>query len=161
MKVTVQNETYGEIVYDENFFTGKKSISMGGVPLEKVSKKEFKMQDGESVAVTGSFLGGASIFVKGQTIQLSPKVKWYEIVLCILPILLTLTWGNIPALVAIVPIVGGAIGGAIGGFFSVLGLFCMRLVKPVWLKAIIAVASLAITFGICAGIGYAILSTIM
>lgn len=160
MKQTIQHETYGEILYEESVLSGKKSIAMGGVPLEKVSKKEFKMQDGTTVTVNGNFLLGATVNVKGETIGLFPKVKWYEIVLCILPLLLTLTWGNSTTLCAIIPVVGGAIGGAIGGIFSVLGLYGIRLVKPIWLKILIALVSLGATFGICVGIAYAILGAL-
>lgn len=159
MKTVIQHQTYGEIVYDESAWTGKKSLSIGGTQLEKISKKEFKMQDGSTVTVNGGFLQGASLSIKDETIPLMPRVKWYEIVLCILPLLLTLTWGNIPAMCAIIPIVGGAIGGGIGGLFSILGLWGMKSVKPIWLKIVIALGSFAVTFGICCGIGYAIVAT--
>lgn len=160
MKQTIQHEKYGEILYEESALSGKKTISMGGVPLEKISKKEFKMQDGTTATVNGNVLTGATLNVNGETITLSSKVKWYEIVLCIFPLLLTLIWGNSTALCEIVPVVGGAIGGAIGGMFSVLGLYGIRLVKPIWLKILIALAALGVTFGICAGIGYAIISAL-
>ncbi|MDE6200572.1 MAG: hypothetical protein K2M47_01650 [Clostridiales bacterium] len=160
MRTAVQHQTYGEIVYDESAWTGKKSVSIGGTPLQKISKKEFQMQDGSKVIANGGFLQGASLSINGETIALTPRVKWYEIVLCILPFLLTITWGNIPALCAIIPIVGGAIGGGIGGLFSVLGLWGMKSVKPIWLKIIIALASFAATFGICYGIGFAIVSAL-
>lgn len=158
MKTVVQHETYGEIVYDESAWTGRKALSIGGTPLEKLSKKEFKMQDGTTVTVTGNFLYGSNLDIKGESIALTPKIKWYEILLCIFPLLLTLIWGNSRALCAIIPIVGGAIGGAIGGLFSMLGLFGIKSVKPIWLKILIAFASFAITFGICYGIGFAIVT---
>lgn len=160
MKVLIDDEVYGEIFYEESFWTGRKSLTINGVSLLKISKKQFRMSDGSTATVSGGFLQGACLNVNGETIRLTPKLKWYEIVLCIWPIILTLTWGNIPALCAIVPIVGGAIGGGIGGLFSVLGLYFIRSVEPLWLKIVIAIASLAITFGICCGIGYALLSAL-
>lgn len=160
MKITVRHENYGEIHYEENFWTGSKSITIGGTALEKISKKEFKLQDGSVATVSGGFLQGACLNINGEAIRLIPKLKWYEIVLCVLPFILAVTWGNIPAAVAIVPLVGGAIGGAIGGLFSVLALFGMRSVKPIWLKILIAIACLGVTFGICCGIGYAFLSIV-
>ena len=160
MKQTIQHETYGEILYEESFWLGKKSLSIGGVQLEKISKKDFKLQDGSFATINGGFLQGATLTLNGETIRLTPKIKWYEIVLCVLPFLLTLIWGNVPALCAIVPLVGGAIGGAIGAIFGVAGLYGMKSVKPIWLKIIIALASLAVTFGICCGLGYALLAII-
>ena len=160
MKTVIQHETYGEIVYDESAWTGKKSVSIGGAPLDKVSKKEFKMQDGTDVTVNGGFLQGASLDIKGEKIVLSPCVKWYEIVLYVLPFLFVVIWGNVPALCMIIPIVGGAIGGGISGLFSVLGLLGMKSVKPIWFKLLIGFASLAITIAVCYGIGVAILSAL-
>ena len=160
MKQIIKHETYGEIIYEESFWTGKKTVSIGGVQLEKISKKEFKLQDGSMVYINGGFLQGASLNIKGETVRLTPKIKWYEVVLCILPFILTLTWGNIPALCAIVPVIGGALGGAIGAIFSMGGLYAMRSVESVGLKIAIAIASFAITFGICCGLGYALLSAI-
>lgn len=158
MKTVIQHEAYGEIVYDESAWTGKKSLSIGGTPLEKLSKKEFKMQDGTTVTANGGFLQGASLDIKGETIALTPRVKWYEIVLCVLPFLFVMIWGNVTALVKIIPIVGGAIGGGISGLFGVLGLWGIKSVKPIWLKLLVALGCFAITFGICYGIGYAIVA---
>ncbi|MDE5593720.1 MAG: hypothetical protein K2I75_07295 [Clostridiales bacterium] len=160
MQTVIQHQTYGEIVYDESAWTGKKALSIGGTPLEKVSKREFKMQDGTTVTVNGGFLQGASLDVKGEKIEVTPRVKWYEIVLCMLPFLFVMIWGNVTALCKIIPIVGGAIGGGISGLCSVLGLWGMKSVKPIWLKLLIAFASFAVTFAVCYGIAIAILSAI-
>ncbi len=160
MKTVIQHQTYGEIVYDESAWTGKKAISIGGTPLEKLSKKEFKMQNGTTVTANGGFLQGASLDINGEKIEVIPRIKWYEIVLCVLPFLFVVIWGNVTALCRIIPIVGGAIGGGISGLFSVLGLWGMKSVRPTWLKILIGLGSFAVTFGICLGIGYAIVSAL-
>ena len=36
MNEKIQNEKYGEILYDENFWTGRKSLSVNGVPLNRI-----------------------------------------------------------------------------------------------------------------------------
>ena len=41
MKSVVQHEKYGNIIYEENFWTGKKTITIDGTRLEKASKTEF------------------------------------------------------------------------------------------------------------------------
>lgn len=158
MKQTIQHEKYGEILYNENFWTGKKSLSMNGAPLTKISKKEFQTANGVTGTITGSFLLGACLSIEGETIRLTPKITWYEIVLCILPFILIMIWGNVVALCQIVPVVGGAIGGAISGMLSVVSLFVMRSVKPVWAKILIGIGFVGATFGICCGIGFAIIS---
>lgn len=158
MKQTIQHEKYGEILYNENFWTGKKSLSMNGAPLTKISKKEFQTANGVTGTVTGSFLSGACLSIGGETIRLTPKITWYEIVLCLLPFILIMIWGNVVELCLIVPVVGGAIGGAISGMLSVVSLFVMRSVKPVWAKILIGIGFVGATFGICCGIGFAIIS---
>ncbi len=158
MKQIIQNEHYGEIVYDENFWTGKKSLSINGEQLQKVSKKEFKMSNGDLVSLTGSFFQGAVISINGETIRVVPTIKWYEIVLCIIPLILNVVWGNSVALCKIIPVVGGAIGGAINGAFAVLILAVLKSVKPIWLKILIAIAMTILSFAICYGIAMIILA---
>lgn len=41
MKVTVNHPVHGEIVFEENFWTGKKKLSVNGKKLQKVGKKTF------------------------------------------------------------------------------------------------------------------------
>ena len=157
MKETIQHERYGQILYDENFWTGKKSLSMGGVLLNKISRKEFQLPDGTIGTIKGTFLYGACLLINGESIRLTPKITWYEIVLCILPFLLVMVWGNTVALCKIIPIAGGAIGGAVSAILSCVGLYLMRSVKEVWAKILIGISAILVTFGICCGIGFAIL----
>ncbi len=156
MKQTIQHERYGEILYSENFWTGRKSLSFNGVPLTRISRKEFQTENDGTGTIKGSFLTGAYLSINGENIQLTPKIKWYEIVLCLLPFILIMVWGNSVALCKIVPVVGGAIGGGLSALLSFTGLFFMRSVKPVWAKILIALAAIGVTFGVCCGIGYAI-----
>ena len=64
--------------------------------------------------------------IDGETVQLSPKPKWYEVVLAVIPVAFLLTWGNVPALCAIFPVIGGAIGGALGAIGGFAGLGLMK-----------------------------------
>lgn len=160
MKQVVQHETIGEIVYEESAWTGKKTLTINGEQLQKKDKTTFVTNSGEQVALNGNFLKGASITVGGETIQIIPAVKWYEVVLSILPFLLIMIWGNVVELCLIVPVVGGAIGGLISGVFSVSNLIIIKRVDKIWLKVLISLGMLAATFGICCGIGYAIISAI-
>lgn len=158
MKQIIQNEHYGEIIYDENFWTGKKSLSVNGEQLEKVSKKEFIMSNGNLVPLTGSFLMGATISINGEKIRVVPAIKWYEIVLCIIPLILNIVWGNSVELCKIIPIVGGAIGGAINGAFAVIMLAVLKSIKPIWLKILVAIAMMILSFAICFGVAMIILA---
>ncbi len=157
MKSVVQSEKYGEIVYEESFWTGKKNVNINNQPLNKINKTTFQLPDGEQATVKGNFLYGSKLFIGQETITVTPPIKWYEIVLSLLPFLLIMVWGNVVALCEIVPVVGGAIGGAVSAMLSVLNVFFIKCVRPVWLKILITVAVTGVTFGICCGIGYAII----
>ncbi len=158
MQQTVMHDSIGKIEYNENFWTGKKTLSINDVPLQKISKKVFALPNGEQLSVCGNYLTGSYLQTATEKIRLTPSVTWYEIALSVLPFLLILVWGNVPALCRIVPVVGGAIGGAISAVFSFINLFIIKGIKSVWLKILISVCMLGATFLICYLIGLAILS---
>lgn len=158
MKQVVQNEKLGEIVYEESFWTGKKTVSVNGSQLEKISKNTFKTPDGETVELKGNFFQGATLNVESESVRVTPPIKWYEIVLSVLPFILIMIWGNSVALCKIIPVVGGAIGGLVSGLMCVLNCFVIKRINKIYLKILISLAVLIATFGICCGIGYAIVA---
>ena len=149
MKEIVQHSIYGEIVYNESFWTGKKALTINGVDAKPISKKEYMVNEKRAI-LKGSFLTGSMLLIEGETIQLSPKAKWYEIILAIIPFLFLLTWGNSASLCSVFPVVGGAIGGALGGVGAVISLFLMKTQKNPIVKTvvgiIVAVATILIAF---------------
>lgn len=144
MRKTIQHPVYGEIVYTENAWTGKKSLTINGIAATPITKKVFKIDD-KSVTIIGNDLMGASLFIDGEIISLSPKPKWYEFVLAILPLAFLLTWGNSVTLCSIFPVVGGAIGGALGGAASIISLCLMKKSKSPIIKVIIGIGALVAT----------------
>lgn len=116
--------------------------------------------DGEQVTLSGNFVRGVKITVANETIQLVPPVKWYEILLSILPFILVMVWGNSVELCKIVPIVGGAIGGGISGLMMFTNLIVIKRVNKLWLKILISLGMLVATFIICWAIACAILAAI-
>jgi hypothetical protein len=159
MKIIVTNEKYGEFVYEESFWTGKKELFLNGEKLEKSSKNVFLMNNGEVVYLKGNYLTGVKLTINSETFSLMSTLKWYDILLSLLPFLLIIIWGNSHSLNDIVLIVGGAgaiggaIGGGIGGMFGGLGiginLFLSRSIKNIWLKIAVAILITGITFLIC------------
>ncbi|MBP5209821.1 MAG: hypothetical protein J6125_03060 [Clostridia bacterium] len=143
MKQVIQNETYGKIVYEESFWTGKKKLSINDRPLTRMSKKSYVTPDGEQMILSGNFLSGAKISVGSQTIQLTPKVAWYEVLLSLLPFVFIMVWGNSVSLCSIFPIAGGAIGGLIGALFGVLNLSLIKNIEAVWLKIVLSLVLFA------------------
>ena len=157
MKVIVTNEKYGEFVYEESVWTGKKELFLNGEKLEKNSKNVFFMSNGDAVYLKGNSLSGVHITINGETFILLVALKWYDILLSLLPFILVLIWGNSRYLVNIVPIIGGVIGGGlgggIGGLFSGLGaainVFLSSNIKNIWLKIALTILVTGLTFLIC------------
>lgn len=146
MKVTVNHPVHGEIVFEENFWTGKKKLSVNGKKLQKVGKKTFAGEGDKTFFLEGNFLTGNRLQAGNEEIVLTPALKWYEVVLSVLPFLLILIWGNSVALCNIVPVVGGAIGGGMGAIFGMTNVMLIKSVKNVFLKILISLGITALTF---------------
>ncbi len=160
MKTTITHDGIGKIDYTESFWTGQKGLSINDTPLQKVDKNTFRTEDGQQVTLSGNNMSGVKLTMGEHTVQLVRAVTWYEIVLSILPFVLIMVWGNITALVKIVPVVGGVLGGAISAAMCVVNVFVIKNVKKVWLKVLISVAMLGATFLICYLIALIILAMV-
>ena len=163
MTATLNHSFYGDITYEESFWTGKRKISINGTALDKIDKKTFAFyRDGKPVyvSISGNFLTGTKLVIENTTVSVTPPAKWYELVCSISIFVLILVWGNSVALCSIVPIVGGAIGGGISGALGVTNLFVMKSIKNVWLKLLVWLGFLIGTFLICFAIGMAIVSAL-
>ncbi|PWM71586.1 MAG: hypothetical protein DBX59_08440 [Bacillota bacterium] len=158
MKSEVADKTYGNIAYEENFWTGKKTVAIDGVPLQKVSRKEFVTADGKTCVVKGSFFSGVALFFGVDRVQVLPPIKWYETALALLPFIFIMVWGNSVALCNIFPVVGGALGGGISGVCVALNMLFMRMVHNVFLKILIALGVTAGCIYICFQVATVILS---
>ena len=165
MKKTVNHEKYGEIVYTESNFSGATTLTINGKEVQKTGRKIFLLTVGDNppidVRLTGNFLVGATLEIENEKIVLTEKIKWYEIVLSVLPFMLIMIWGNSVALCRILPVVGGAIGGAIGGVFSFINLFVIKLISRVPLKILTTLAITFICFLICLLIGHFIVEVVL
>ena len=144
MKEYIQHPIYGEIVYNESFWTGKKALTINGVDAQPVSKKEFTAE-GKRLVITGSSLMGLKLQIDNDVVEISSKPKWYEIALAFLPLIFLLTWGNSTALCSVFPVVGGAIGGALGGIGSITSLLLMKKAKSLLTKTLIGIGAFAVT----------------
>ena len=140
------------------FGQARKNSSLEERNLQKSPKKTFQTNDGQILTLKGSYLSGVTLESNDIQVKLTPTVKWYEIVLSILPFILIMVWGNSVTLCTIIPVVGGAIGGAISGVAAVLNLFVIKGVNKVWLKILISVGVLILTFLICFLIALAIIA---
>ena len=150
MTIFAKHPDVGRIQYDENFWTGKKSLLINGEPLRKLDKFTYVLEsENKSVTLKGNFIVGVSIKVDNITITLSEKPKWYEMTLSMLILIINLVWGNNLLLLSIVPIVSGAIGGCICGGMIVACIAAMRNTDKVWLKILIGIGFNLASFFIC------------
>lgn len=144
MERHIQHPVYGEIIYNENFWSGKKTIKINGIEAKHVSKNTFEFEE-KRILIQGNDVMGVSMFIDHKIIQISPKPTWYEILFAVLPFAFLLIWGNSSALCAIFPVVGGAIGGALGGVASILSLTFIKRSPSVITKILIGIAAFVIT----------------
>ncbi len=161
MQVVVQHPILGAIVYEENYWTGKKKIAINGAFLTQSGRNTFLLQNGTEttqVMIKGNFLMGSKLFWNGEAIALVPATKWYEYALCLFAILFNILWGNSVALCSIVPIVGGAIGGGVSGLIAGLGLIFMKSYRSPLAKVAVGIGAFLVSFLVCCGMAFAILS---
>ena len=152
MKASTHHVGYGEIEYNENFWTGKRELAIGGQKLLKKKKNvyTFNSETGNlDCRIKGSFLTGATLHIDQDVIQLSESCKWYEIFCSVLIFAFVLIWGNVPSLCRIFPIVGGAIGGGISGLGACVSLFLMKRTKNAGLKLLVWLGMFVATILLC------------
>lgn len=158
------SEKYGNIVYEESFWTGKKSVKIDGVLLKSVNKNLFQLIQSEEkivVTLTGNFAKGATLNIGDEKYEISPKTLWYEYILFVLPFILIMVWGNSVVLCSIIPVVGGAIGGAISGGMGVVSLSLMKRQSNPLVKVLVGIGMLVAIFVICAVLGFAIMASLV
>lgn len=163
MKKVILHPTYGEIVYEEGFWSGKRAFTVNGAAMRKVSKDTYTFIVGEeSVQATlkSNMLAGAFLDICGEKVWIISKPKWYDWLLSFLPFAIIMLWGNSAQLCSIVPVAGGAIGGALGGAGLVITMFNVREKRGVK-KILTALLATLITFTIGAALGYAIVFAFM
>ena len=152
MKASTHHVGYGQIEYNENFWTGKRELAIGGQKLLKKKKNvyTFNSETGNlDCRIKGSFLTGATLHIDQDVIQLSEPCKWYEIFCSVLIFAFVLVWGTVPSLCRIFPIVGGAIGGGISGLGACVSLFLMKRTKNAGLKLLVWLGMFVATILLC------------
>ena len=163
MRNEVTHNKLGNIVYEENFFNGKKSLIVNGNVLHQRSETVFVEVDEEKeieYQVTGNFAAGVVVKAKGVSVQVVPKTPGYEYLIYFFPLILVLIWSSIKELCDVVPLVGGLIGGAISGAISFAALVLAKCKKNMLTKIGISLAATAIAFAICALIGFLIIGNL-
>jgi hypothetical protein len=148
MKASILTEKYGEIVYEENIWTGKRKVNVGGKEFKKINKKTFVGEiNGEriGVAISGNYISGVFIDINGEKFRVIESAKWYDYLIAFIWLIPYFVWANSPVLCAILPIVGGGLGGAVAGVFLATGLLLIKSNKNIAAKIGISFAFFAAT----------------
>ena len=164
MRETVSHSIYGNITYEENFWSGKRVLLFGDVELTRKKKNIYVFQNGENeveVKVKGGYLGGVKLLVAGEEIVITPAPKWYEIACSVFIFVFVCVWSNSEALVSVFPIVGGAIGGGISGVGLVASLLFMKKAKTIGGKLLAWLITLVATLLICFVIALGLIALVM
>ena len=163
MKKTMQHPVYGEIVYEESLWTGRKTLSVNGTVLQKVSKDTYSIplaDESTRGILKGNVLTGVCLNIFDEEIWVVSKAAWLDWVLSALPFMVIMLWGNNPRLCSIFPVVGGAIGGALGGAGAVITMLFVRSKKG-FVKVMTGLLIALATFAIGAVLGFAIVLAMM
>ena len=81
---TIVNDN--QYIYDENFFTGKKTLIVNGEEYRKVKRNLYENDSGSTMCVIrGNFATGVTLDFDGEKVFLG-KLKWYEYLLAYLPL---------------------------------------------------------------------------
>ncbi len=160
MQVVVNNPTYGEIVYNESFWTGKRTLKINGAEAKRLEGKNYAIND-TMARLKGSYIGGVKLVIGVDEIEIVPSPKWYEILCALFLLVFVTVWGNSVALCSIVPLVGGVIGGAIAGVCAVLSIFLMKMTNNVGFKLLIWLGMFALTVLSCFIVALALITAMI
>lgn len=146
MQTVMQHDTYGTITYDEGFWTGKRTVTVGGVPLKKIDRKHWECEwNGVALpaSIKGNTMTGVTLTLGEENITIVPRPAWYVLTMSILTLVFIIAWGSSVELVKIFPIFGGAVGGLIAGVGAVFNLYFAGKAEKAWQKLLIGICAFA------------------
>ena len=163
MTSIVQDPIYGKIIFEENIWSGKKTLTINGVALNREGKNLFVSYEAEeplNCYLFGSYATGARLVIDNYTVELTARPQWYEVFCSAVIFLLITVWSNSEYLCSIVPMIGGAIGIVISGAIALINFVQMRKQSKVIVKLLIWLGMLLAAFGSCALLAYWVITSL-
>ena len=163
MKKVILHPTYGEIVCEADFWSGKRTITINGTAMQKINKNTYTFMVGEEsvqAVLRGNILAGVFLDIRGEKIWIVSKPGWSDWVLSFLPFVVITVWRNILPLFNNNPVAGSVICGGLGGAAMVTTMFSIREKRGAR-KILTALFATLITFAVGSVVGYAIVFALM
>lgn len=144
MKVSINNkETFNKtLYYEENLWTGKRTILYYGTPLKKLSYNKYLYERNglkETFEVNGNSLVGVKIKMFDRQIKVIRPLNWYEILLSVLVFVSFFVFSGFSNSVWL-----GALLGGIGGSICVTNLFLVKLSNNIWQKILLSIVMIGL-----------------
>lgn len=154
MKDAFYIEELGEVTYVENTFIGKKRILINGMPLVKSDKYIYTgFIDGKFIKATlyGNILRGCKLYVRDYEIKIIRSPYWYEWILGFLSFLLAIIMiifnaTNRLATINVIYYVSSCITCGIAYLISYYAVIYIRSIKKLYLKVLLGIGILIISF---------------
>ena len=157
MKKIIDIEELGKVEVNQNWFTGRFSFVVNNKELFKRNKTTYVLkQDDEELLffLNGNSFKGFYLTYGGKQYKLTEPIEWYFIILTMIPFLMTMTLGSLtPLAEAGFYYVGGAVGGLISGAFTGFALYFCTITQKKWIKLLICLGAIILTFLVCLGVG--------
>lgn len=133
MKKEIVSDSGTNIYYEENFWTGKKTIKINNLILNKVKRNVYT--DGtRNYTLKGSYFTGVTLSTDEYTFTIYEKLSLFECILGFFP------W--------IMVIIGGAIGAVFGVLASFVTISVIRSSKNVFVNIVTSIAATLVAFGL-------------
>lgn len=150
----------GNVEFRESFWSGKKRIFIDGREAVRRDRNLFLWEkDGveHQIIITGTVFSGLCVVIDKLSYRLTEPLPWYSYVIVIGGALFCAIWMFTPALVELVPLVGGAIGGGIVGLFVAIQIYVARILQRWWTRVLVGLSLVAANYLSLMLIGFAFL----
>ena len=162
MKKTYIIEGLGKVEVNHSFWSGRFMVYVDNDATYRLTKRCFTLGEGDNkkkIYIYGNMFSGLTLGYGANRYVITKPLPWFYYVLCFFPFAMTMVLGSLGVLAEMgFYYVGGAIGGGISGGLSAASLFTVAYLPKWWMRVLVALAFIAVTFGICLGIGNAIVN---
>ncbi len=158
MRVELKNEqTMGKtFVYEENFWTGRVTLTYDGNKLEKVKRNHFKLDvDGkaEEFVVSGNQVIGVKVSMFDTSVEVARKPTWYEwfftALICMGGVAIIIAGSCMGNLNYWLGVLFGAVCGAITGGVAYTNIALLKRIDKLWIRLVVGAELVLLDLALC------------